>query len=167
VLATFDPLSALALANEQALADLLGEVELDHHAELRKLLTDLHGDLEREEQEADENEERREIPGMALQPHEHYDYLVVLATTSQEWNVLCERLTLQPTKRRGRMGTCRAIRADKLIELLKDTPPAAIARQVGPRNKRGRATKQAGLPAEQRDAESNPASRGKPIAPAA
>jgi hypothetical protein len=56
---------------------------------------------------------------MALQPHEHYDYLVVLATTAQEWNVLCDRLGMVPDKRRGRMGTCRAIRAGKLIEALK------------------------------------------------
>jgi hypothetical protein len=162
VLATFDPLSALAIANEQALADLLGEVELDHHAELRKVLEDLSKRLAEEEQA--EAEERPEVPGMALQPHEHYDYLVVLAATTHEWNSLCDLLQLESTKRRKRMGVCRAVRADRLIELLRgDTPPAAIARQEGPRNKRGRA----GLPAQQKDADPSPATRGKPIAPAA
>ena len=31
--------------------------------------------------------------------------LVVLATTTQEWNVLCDKLDLKPEQRRGRMGT--------------------------------------------------------------
>jgi hypothetical protein len=65
----------------------------------------------------DKPEAAREVEGMALEPHEHYDYLVVLATTTQEWNVLCERLGLEPEKRRhGRMGTCRAMRASKLLD---------------------------------------------------
>jgi hypothetical protein len=80
------------------------------------LLADLQATLVEEEDAG--QAEAREVPGMALQPHEHYDFLVVLATTAQEWNVLCERLKLEPVKRRGRMGTCRAIRADKLLDAL-------------------------------------------------
>jgi hypothetical protein len=57
---------------------------------------------------------------MALQPHEHYDFLVVLCTTAQEWNVLCDKLKLKPQARRGRMGTARAIRASALLKLLGD-----------------------------------------------
>lgn len=116
VLATFDPLSGMALVDDKALALLLGEISLDDNAELRRLLSDLNVKLVEEEET--ETEERPEVPGMALQPHEHYDYLVVLATTAQEWNVLCERLNLTPEKRRGRMGTCRAICAERLLEAL-------------------------------------------------
>lgn len=116
VLVTFDPITNMALVDDAALGALIGEVDLEHSAELRRLLTDLGADLEQEEEA--EAEERAEVPGMALQPHEHYDYLVVLATTAQEWNVLCGRLGLVPEKRRGRMGTCRAVRATKLLEAM-------------------------------------------------
>jgi len=81
-------------------------------------LTDLHSDLIKEEKEKGDDAGKLEVVGMALNPHEHYDYLVVLATTTHEWNVLCERLALEPTKRRKTMGTCRGVRASKLIELL-------------------------------------------------
>jgi hypothetical protein len=118
VLATFDPLSTMAVADEAALKLLLSSMELDDNAELRKLMADLQKGLDKEEEE--ETEERAEVPGMALQPHEHYDYLVVLCTTAQEWNVLCERLSLTAEKRRSRIGTCRAIRANKLIAALKE-----------------------------------------------
>jgi hypothetical protein len=84
---------------------------------LNGMLADLHVELI--EDIKDKPETLREVEGMALQPHEHYDYLVVLATTTQEWNVLCERLGLEPQARRhGRMGTCRAIRASKLLEVV-------------------------------------------------
>lgn len=128
VLATFDPLSGMALVNTDALGALLGTVELDDHAELRRMLVDLQDVLvEEEEKAADENE--REIPGMQLRPHEHYDYLVVLASTAQEWNVICERLKLVPEKRRGRMGTCRAIHARRLLELLASAEDGAGKRR--------------------------------------
>jgi hypothetical protein len=114
VLATFDPLGEMALIDEAALGALLGEVQVDEHAELRRMLSDLHDKLAKEE------EEQTEVPGMALTPHEHYDYLVVLATTAQEWNIVCEHLGLEPEKPRGRLGTCRAIRAKRLLDALKD-----------------------------------------------
>jgi hypothetical protein len=116
--ATFDPLGEMALIDEAALGALLGEVKVDEHAELRRMLSDLHDKLAKEEEE--QTEEPTEVPGMALTPHEHYDYLVVLATTAQEWNIRCERLGLEPEKRRGRLGTCRAIRAKRLLDALKD-----------------------------------------------
>jgi hypothetical protein len=43
---------------------------------------------------------------------------VVLASTTHEWNTLCDRLDLPVVKRRNRMGLGRAIRADKLVEML-------------------------------------------------
>jgi len=117
MLATFDPLAGLALPDSDKLADLLKGISIDGNAEISRMFADLMTTLEREEDE-DEEDEQREVVGMALQPHEHYDFLVVLCTTSQEWNVLCDKLGLVPQKRRGRMGTSRAIRADKLLKLL-------------------------------------------------
>ena len=84
------------------LSDLLKGITLEENAELRRMLTDLTAKLEKQEDE--EPEDEREVVGMALQPHEHYDFLVVLCTTSQEWNVLCDKLDLKPEKRRGPDG---------------------------------------------------------------
>jgi ParB-like chromosome segregation protein Spo0J len=116
ILATYDPLSSMSLIDGKALSALLADVEFDDNADLRRLLSDLHEQVI--EDHAAAGETPREVEGMALQPHEHYDYLVVLSTTPQEWNVLCDRLGLVPEKRRRRMGTCRAIRASKLLPLL-------------------------------------------------
>ena len=115
MLATFDPLSGLALVDGAKLDSLLEGVSLEENAEIRRMLSDMHVKLV--EEMADKPEAAREVEGMALTPHEHYDYLMVLATTTQEWNVLCERLGLEPVARRhGRMGTCRAIRASALLD---------------------------------------------------
>ena len=131
VLATYDPLSSLAKVDGDAFKQLLDDFNLDDafgdDAHLRKMLSDVSYQLERAERRAakraaetgEENDFEHDVPGMALQPHEHYDYLVVLATTTHEWNVLCDRLGLVPEKRRKRMGTCRAIRASALLPLLK------------------------------------------------
>jgi hypothetical protein len=116
VLATYDPLSALAIPDVDAFKLLLTGIELDENAELRKVVTDIttrYG-----EREGTKDDDRIDVPGMALQPHEHYDYLVVLASTTHEWNVLCDRLSLPVIKRRNRMGLAHAIRADKLIEMM-------------------------------------------------
>jgi hypothetical protein len=129
MLATFDPLAGLALVDGDKLADLLSGISLDENAEIRKMLTDLHVEMVADMK--DKPETLREVEGMALQPHEHYDYLVVLATTTQEWNVLCERLGLEPQARRhGRMGTCRAIRATKLLEVVPAQPPKARGKKA-------------------------------------
>jgi hypothetical protein len=116
VLATYDPLSALAIPDVDAFKLLLTGIELDEHAELRKVVTDITKKYA--EREGTKEDERMEVPGMALQPHEHYDYLVILASTTHEWNVLCDRLDLPVVKRRKSMGIGHAIRADKLIEML-------------------------------------------------
>ena len=122
MLATYDPLSGLALIDGSKLDDLLKGISLDENAEIRRMIADMHVELEKEA--ADKPEAMHEVEGMALQPHEHYDYLVVLATTTQEWNVLCERLGLEPIERRhGGMGTCRAIRASAILESLQPLKP--------------------------------------------
>lgn len=123
VLATFDPISAMADTDFVMLEALFRDIPtefFDENAHMRQIAADIEQQLAREER-ADAKEDGKEIPGMALTPHEHYDYLVVLATTTHEWNVLCDRLGLTPERRRGRMGTCRAMRAARLLDLLPAT----------------------------------------------
>jgi len=119
-LATYDPLSGMAEVDSLALGELLEEVgpDLGDNADLRKLLADLHEELVTEEAEGKTDE--HEVPGLGLRPHEHYDYLVVMASTAQEWNVICERLGLsaESQSRRGRMGTSRAVHARQLLKVM-------------------------------------------------
>ena len=121
MLVTFDPLGSLALVDDSKLSHIRDNIVLDENAESRRMIADLQTKVIEEAEASGEGE--HEVDGMALTPHEHYDYLVVLATTTQEWNVLCERIGLEPEKRRrGSMGTCRAIRASKLIERITPAP---------------------------------------------
>lgn len=119
MLATFDPIGALAITDDDAFARLIPDlVELNDHAELRLMLDQIH-------KEAVEAEDAGTAPdhyvaGMELEPHEHYDYVVVAASSTHEWNVLCTRLGLQPSKRRNRIGAARGIKASDLLKLLKD-----------------------------------------------
>jgi hypothetical protein len=117
VLATLDPVSALAVNDAKAQRDLLARIETQNAA-IRRLLTDQLEESDEGLPEVTDEDTKRDIPGMHLEPHEHYDYLVVLCSTTQEWNVLCDKLKLQQDDRRGRMGTCRAMRAWQLLEAL-------------------------------------------------
>jgi len=128
VLATYDPVGALAAKDDAKLAELLKKVSTDN-ADVTRMLADL--DPERGSvKPGDENMDLDDVPGgdpaMALQPHEHYDYLVVLATNTHEWNILCERLNLLPEKRYSRVGTCRAIKAERLLALLSESDASKL-----------------------------------------
>jgi BMFP domain-containing protein YqiC len=121
LLATYHPVGDLAVPDSEALAALLSGTDFSEYADLRKLHADLAAALQKVSRDIEEQPKEtteHEVPGMDLAPHEHYDYLVVLATTTQEWNTLCDRLRLEPVKRRGRIGTSRAIRADRLLKAL-------------------------------------------------
>lgn len=106
---------------EDNLSDLLQELESDD-AELDRMLGELGREAEAETARKSGGASRNDddvIPAMELQPHEHYDYVVVLATNPQEWNNLAEALDLQ-TRRfsKTRVGVGRAVRASKLLELI-------------------------------------------------
>lgn len=116
MLATFDPLGDLALMDADALRTLLTDIDIDEDAFMRKMMSDVENELATEVQTT--GAKAKEVDGMALEAHEHYDYLVVFAQTSHEWNVLCDRLGLKPEKRRAKIGTARAIRATRLLEKL-------------------------------------------------
>jgi hypothetical protein len=58
---------------------------------------------------------------MELQPHEHYDYLIVLAENEQDYQWLCDRLKItkcQDAKKSQSIGLGRAIKASRLIKEL-------------------------------------------------
>ena len=118
MLAMHDPVSAMAINDAAKHKALLEQIETNAAA-IRRLVTDkLDGYSEAELTKVTEDDTKRDVPGMHLEPHEHYDYLVVLCSTAQEWNMLCDKLKLEQNERRGRMGTCRAMRAWQLLEAL-------------------------------------------------
>jgi hypothetical protein len=136
VLATLDPVSAMAERDDKLLAELIANIETTD-AGVRRLLTDLDDQIDREQLEEETGDDefsdedaRRDIPGMQLAPHEHYDYLVVLARNTHDWNVLLGLLDLHPVERRGRMATARAIRAELLLEKISGPDPREIVRTV-------------------------------------
>lgn len=119
-----DPVGAMAAHDEQLVTELLKQVQTEN-ANITRYVADLASELG-EQVEVDaptKADKQREVPGMALEPHEHYDYLVVLCSTTREWNTLCDKLGLQPRKRRGGIGTSRAMHARHLLPLLAERNP--------------------------------------------
>lgn len=117
VLATFDPVGDLAKTDDDMFAVLAPDLEdLQDDAELRRLLGEIHQQFEEDEKE--DKLPEHSVEGMDLEPHEHYDQVLVLASTTHEWNVLCTRLGLEPVQRRNRSGVQRAIPARRLLALL-------------------------------------------------
>jgi hypothetical protein len=92
-------------------------------ADLRFLLEDLARQMQSGQPLPDAAGEAGKPEGpdeMELRPHEHYDYVIVLARTTQEWHNLLDRLGIDPAQhppRKGkRVGCGRAISAAKLLE---------------------------------------------------
>jgi len=119
ILATHDPLGAMSTDNVEARRRLLEEIDAEE-ASLRKMIADMLAATPVDDEEGGRGG-KTDLGGpveMELRPHEHYDYVIVLARTTQEWNRLVELLDLQTIRRRGRIGAARGLPAQKLIELL-------------------------------------------------
>lgn len=124
ILATLDPLSAMAGADPSKLADLATKFDLDSH-DLKGLIDGILGDfdpLDDDEGKPDKTEPN--LPEMELKPYEHYDYVLVLCTRTTEWLALCEKLGIEKEKctrvnGASKVGIGRAVSAAKLLELLK------------------------------------------------
>lgn len=75
-----------------------------------------------DDESLDPDDPGTEGAGLALLPHEHYDYVIVLATNVYEWASLCEKLGIKPIRYgKGQMkkvGFGRAITAKSLLEKL-------------------------------------------------
>ena len=122
LIATLDPIGAMADANQTILDDLLQGLR-PNDANVRELLDELARGIPVEDTADEGQTTLRELNEMNLRPHEHYDYVVVLARTVQEWNQLAEllgmeKMLLEPS---GKIGYGRGIPAAKLIDLIKHT----------------------------------------------
>jgi hypothetical protein len=119
ILATHDPLGAMSTDNVEARRRLLEEIDAEE-ASLRKMIADMLASTPADDGTGGPGG-KTDLGGpveMELRPHEHYDYVIVLARNTQDWNRLVELLDLQTVRRRGRIGAARGLEASRLIELL-------------------------------------------------
>jgi hypothetical protein len=121
LIAVHDMLGKKALTNDDVLGDLLRDMEVED-ADMRRMLDEIRGDLDLQVPD-DETAPAGDGPAaMELMPHEHYDYLIVLARTTREWNRLVELVGVKevacPGHRKPKIGVGRGIKAAKLIALL-------------------------------------------------
>jgi len=125
LIATLDPIGAMAEANDGVLRELLATREPDDAA-LRRLFDDLATDLEGlgakiGSEASGSGAGTISESEMELRPEEHYDYIVVCATNVNDWNRLVRLLDLPPvtsSRTHRRIGMARAVRAEKVLELM-------------------------------------------------
>ena len=119
-LATADPLGAMAETDVTQLTEIMEQFEIEDTA-LKSMLDDI---LLAEGQSGGATESSGPnalVDKMALLPNEHYDYVLVLARTTHEWQELCYLLGIQKVRfpdRKRSVGVGRAITADKVLKLL-------------------------------------------------
>jgi hypothetical protein len=121
VIATLHPTAEMAGTDENAQRDLLTGLESEE-AELRKLIDEMLSRLGDEDGDEEEESNGEGPDAMYLRPHEHYDYVLILASTTNEWNILAELLDLKVVRRNSRkpkFGIGRGVKASRLIELLR------------------------------------------------
>lgn len=118
ILAVLDPLGSMAEQDDKMFAELARDLEFTSH--------DLMALVEEQMTQAGEAPGKvkegthANMDALALRPQEHYDYVLVLATTYGEWAELCDLLDLK-VKPRGesKIGFGRGVRAKDLIARLK------------------------------------------------
>jgi hypothetical protein len=103
ILATFDPLGAMAEADAGKLEELLREVQTGSEA-LAEMLSELaedNGIVPGEDAQS-----KAEKPELEISPelHERQDYLVIVFDNELDWQVACERFQVQ-TKRSSQVET--------------------------------------------------------------
>lgn len=121
--ALFDPLGDLARVNREILGAVAQNVVVDADP-LRVVLLELSGDG-RLVQRGDEGEEDEKAgpPEMALRPYEHYDYVLVLARNTMDWQSLVtllglERVDASPKEGLKKIGLGRCIDAKAVLALI-------------------------------------------------
>jgi hypothetical protein len=125
LLLALDPISAMADGDYKSYQQLMQLVTVDN-LDLRDLLDKTAaglGDFD-DQQEPASGENKQELPEMELRPFEHYDYVVVLARTTTDWEALCELLQLKkvncsPIPGKVKVGLGRAVDAARVIRLIK------------------------------------------------
>jgi len=136
VIATLHPTAEMAETDEDLQRQQLGGLEAEED-ELRKLIDEMMARLEREaaEDQAGDEDPTEGPEAMYLRPHEHYDYVIVLASNTNEWNILMDLLDLKTVRRSTRkpkFGIGRGVKAATLIELIQGLINGRVTEDRGP-----------------------------------
>jgi len=99
ILATLDPVGAMATGDVAAYEALIAQVQADG-LWVRDLLHNTAAGLEAAEQQADEDAAESDdahpgLPAMECQPFEHYDYLMLVFRHEQDFQRACEVLGIK------------------------------------------------------------------------
>jgi ParB-like chromosome segregation protein Spo0J len=125
VLLTFDPITSMAEIDQENLEALLSRVDVEN-ADLRSLMDELDDGPAFNELES-ENAATKQEQKMELRPHEHYDFVVILANDAMTWNELCERLGIKSeplfSRKKTKYGISRAVKAETVLALLQNNHP--------------------------------------------
>jgi hypothetical protein len=127
LVALYDPLGDLAAIDSQHVQQVVNEIEVQE-AELKVMLLELTG--HGREKLGDELGPKGDKDGdigpvdMLLRPYEHYDYVMVLARNTMDWQALCSLLDLEmvdssPVPAVRKIGVGRCIDAGKLLGMLR------------------------------------------------
>ena len=126
LLATYDPLSAMAEANTTKLTELLATVKTEGPA-LTNMLHRLSIENKEKGPKPEPGDPLGGPPEMELQPFEHYDYVMLLAKNSHDWLSLVDLFDIKPVKftlkdgKRKKFGRGRVIDAGVALAMLR--PP--------------------------------------------
>jgi len=97
ILATLDPVGAMASGDQGAYAKLIEQVEADG-LWVRDLLHQTAAGIEAadaEEAQAGDDDDAVHLPDMECQPFEHYDYVMLMFRNDQDFQQACELLGIQ------------------------------------------------------------------------
>jgi hypothetical protein len=127
ILATLDPVGAMATGDVAAYEALIAQVQADG-LWVRDLLHNTAAGLEAAEQQADEDAAESDdahpgLPAMECQPFEHYDYLMLMFRHEQDFQRACEVLGIKKVEVAypgglKKIGLGRVIDGAKAIEKL-------------------------------------------------
>jgi len=97
ILATLDPVGAMAQGDPQAYADLVQAINAES-LWVRDLIHNTQAALTANADEAEDQGDQPPaavLPQMECQPFEHYDYIMLMFRNEQDFSQACERLGLQ------------------------------------------------------------------------
>jgi hypothetical protein len=124
ILATLDPVGAMAIGDAAAYAKLVEQVQADG-LWIRELIHQTAAGIEAAENgdEPDDEEPANNLPAMECQPFEHYDYVMLMFRNDQDFQQACELLGIQKVEITypgglKKIGLGRCIDGAKAIERL-------------------------------------------------
>lgn len=132
LLLLYDPLSAMAGRDAErvaALAERVKAEDLAVQAMVRRVNEDSGAAKDEDDLDTEDEQAAPAVPGMDLQPFEHYDYIVLIFRNTFDWTRACEvfgieRKAVDIGKGRSKIGLCRVVEGSKVVEKCVSSSPA-------------------------------------------